>query len=101
MDAQAGLSDATLSAVKAETARAIAKHGVLHSAIGPGSDLYKLAILGEEFGEVCHALTYDSGEGLEELYKELVQVSSVAAGWAQTVYERILQGAINAVSSET
>jgi len=44
--------------------------------------LERLSILGEEFGEVCRALTYDSGEGNVELRKELIQLAAMAACWA-------------------
>lgn len=41
-----------------------------------------LAILGEEFGEVCNTLTYDS-EG--DLRAELIDVISVASAWVDAL----------------
>jgi hypothetical protein len=41
-----------------------------------------LAILGEEFGEVCNALTYD-GKG--DIRSELIDVISVASAWVDAI----------------
>lgn len=44
-----------------------------------------LAILGEEYGEVCHALTYDqhddATEQAQDLVNELVDLIAVASAW--------------------
>lgn len=44
-----------------------------------------LAILGEEYGEVCHALTYDQHDDADEqaqaLVDELVDLMAVASAW--------------------
>lgn len=47
----------------------------------PNAD--KLAVLGEEFGEVARALCRD--EGVERLQEELVQVAAVAVAWAESL----------------
>jgi hypothetical protein len=45
----------------AEAERALEKHGPENTMDAPGkTDGYRLAILGEEFGEVCKELTYDN-----------------------------------------
>jgi hypothetical protein len=57
----------------------------------PGGMLERIAILGEEFGEVCKALTYDGMNGgtptKEELVKECIQLAAMAAALAQVVDE--------------
>jgi hypothetical protein len=76
------LSSDTLNAIEDETLRAWQKHRN-HSMTNPNlPTMERLAILGEEFGEVCKALTYDSGEGSDELKKELIQLATMAACWA-------------------
>lgn len=45
----------------------------------------KLAVLGEEFGEVCKAL--NENEPPADLYVELVQVAAVATAWAESLLE--------------
>lgn len=85
-----GMTPVTLDAICQEGLRGIAKHGTERSALSPTlSNGAKLAILGEEYGEVCHSLTYDSGETWEDLYKELIQVASVAGLWAQALKDRM------------
>ena len=42
-----------------------------------------LPILGEEFGEVCEALTYDKDSG--NLRAELVDVATVAIAWIAAI----------------
>jgi len=55
-----------------------------------------LAILGEEFGEVCQALQYNMGWAKPtdkgNLYEELMHVAAVASAWAEQVKEG--QGAV-------
>ena len=51
----------------------------------------KLAILGEEFGEVCRQvcatpedpIVADHSGSVPELYRELIQVAAVASAWAE------------------
>jgi hypothetical protein len=77
----------TLEMVAAESVRAYKKHGagkVLTNIAMPRGE--KLAALGEEFGEVCRALTYDVGDRVN-LLKELIQVANLAAAWAQAEHE--------------
>ena len=49
----------------------------------------RLAVLGEEFGEVCHEVNEGIGVGREvnvaKLRKELIQVAAVAVAWAEAV----------------
>lgn len=83
-----GLRPETLEAAARENARAVAKHGLERTPLDPSLPAGdKLAILGEEYGEVCRALTYDGAEGVDHLYEELIQVASVALGWAQSLRE--------------
>ena len=48
-----------------------------------------LAILGEEHGEVCRALTYDQsttmGELMDKLRAELIDVTTVATAWVAAI----------------
>lgn len=69
-----------LEEVRSEVLRAIEKHG--HEAMAmPGLDVGKrLGILGEEYGEVCRATTYDNGDP-ENLLEELVQTAAMAVSW--------------------
>lgn len=76
------LSSVILNAIEDEILRAWQKHGEHSMTSQDLPTLERLSILGEEFGEVCRALTYDSGEGKEELRKELVQLAAMAAAWA-------------------
>lgn len=79
------LSPGILNAIEDETLSSWNKHGD-HAMINPKlSTMERLAILGEEFGEVCQSLTYDSGEGKVELKKELIQLATMAACWAETI----------------
>lgn len=70
-----------LTEVCEEAARAIAKHGFaqtpasLHMSSGE-----KYIILGEEFGEVGRACTYDEGS-TDGLKAELVQLAAMALLW--------------------
>lgn len=81
------LADPTLDAVRAESARAHAKH----SAVGAGRSIFdpamprgeKMYALVEEVGEVARALTKDAGLGQAHLVEELIQVANVALTWAQ------------------
>jgi len=81
------LQDLTISAVRAEAMRAHLKHaragGSLRDPLMPA--LSKLAALGEEYGEVCRALTYDGDQGKAHLVKELLQVASVALTWVEAL----------------
>jgi hypothetical protein len=57
----------------------------------PGGTLRRLAILGEEFGEVCKALTYDGQNGgtptVSDLFGELTQTAAMAASWMQVLLD--------------
>lgn len=61
------------------------KHGDDSIESVPADDPRWVAILGEEFGEVCHALTYDSGASLQDLADELVDVMAVAGAWLDAI----------------
>jgi NTP pyrophosphatase (non-canonical NTP hydrolase) len=75
------LTDLTLRAVQAESARAWAIHGN-RSFIGDGlTTLERLAALIEETGEVGKALV--DGEPRDNVVKELLQVAASAASWAE------------------
>jgi hypothetical protein len=75
-----GIVHATADVV-AEFKRASEKHGVWRTPANPSmADLTRLPILGEEFGEVCTAMTYDRGD-TEDLEKELLQVATMALAW--------------------
>ncbi len=49
----------------------------------PGDLSEKLAVLGEEHGEVCRAVV--EREGDSRLREELIQVAAVAVAWAETL----------------
>lgn len=66
-----------------ERARQDSKHGMESCASPLVSDDKRLAILGEEFGEVCRAMTYDEGDEAN-LLDELVQVAAVCLAWAES-----------------
>lgn len=71
----------SVDAVIAEWRRAKEKHGE-HTMDGAQiTDQERLAALGEEFGEVCRALTYDKDHS-GNLRTELIQVANVAITWA-------------------
>lgn len=76
------LSPLTLGAVEAEYVRAHLKHKGSTPKNPRMSDGERLAILVEEVGEVARALTYDNGNA-ENLVSELIQVSAMAAAWAE------------------
>jgi len=66
--------------VAAEVERATKKHGgeamvMPHHGVGK-----RLGILGEEFGEVCRATTYDNGSAVN-LREELIQTAAMAVAW--------------------
>ena len=84
MDLSPMLSVTTLDAIEDEVVRSWEKHGD-HAMINPElPTMERLSILGEEFGEVCRALTYDNGNQVE-LEKELVQLAAMAASWASVL----------------
>jgi NTP pyrophosphatase (non-canonical NTP hydrolase) len=75
------LSELTLKAVQAESARAWAIHRD-RSFLGDSLDTTdRLAALIEEVGEVGKALV--EGHRRDDLVKELIQVAASAAGWAE------------------
>lgn len=73
--------------VRAAANMAFAKHGVDQTPMGAQMPVgEKLAILGEEFGEVCRALTYDAAGGTQtertlNLATELEQLAAMALLW--------------------
>lgn len=76
------LSHLTLDAIAAEYVRAHVKHAGHTPKSQHMSDGERLAILGEEFGEVCRAVTYDN-RNPEKLVAELIQVAAMAAAWIE------------------
>lgn len=71
-----------LRAIQSEGLRADVKHRE-HSMLSGDTcvtDFDRLAILGEEFGEVCRAVNYDTKDP-ENLKDELVQLATMAAAW--------------------
>lgn len=76
------LSSLTLNAVNAEYTRAHVKHTGWTPNNDRMSDGERLAILMEEVGEVARAITYDNSND-ENLVSELIQVSAMAAAWAE------------------
>jgi hypothetical protein len=68
-----------------------AKHGENSIEAVPANEFGKwLAILGEEFGEVAHELTYDAGSVDEAsqfraIRSELVDVATVAVAWIAAI----------------
>lgn len=75
--------------VVAERVRQVQKFGVQRHA---NAGVW-LAILGEEFGEVCQAAGPHMGLGTgkptdaADLYTELIQVAAVAVAWAEQIAE--------------
>jgi hypothetical protein len=68
------------SEVTDEILRAARKHGEECMA-SPTLDVGKrLGILGEEYGEVCRATTYDNADRVN-LREELIQTAAMAAAW--------------------
>jgi hypothetical protein len=72
-----------LDAIRDERRRQTEKHGDESCESPAVTDAKRLAILGEEFGEVCRAMTYDEGSE-ERLVAELVQVAAVAVAWIES-----------------
>jgi hypothetical protein len=80
------LNPKTLDQIEDEVLRSWSKHGD-NAMINPALPVMdRLAILGEEFGEVCKALTYDNKDP-KELRKELIQLATMAACWADVLPE--------------
>lgn len=81
-----------LVAVTDEYVRAKLKHGD-HTLDGSlADDLLRISALGEEYGEVCQALTYDKRDSdalahERHLRAELIQVANVALTWASILGE--------------
>lgn len=87
--AQAALSREVEDDVLRERIRQVKKFGIQrHENAGRW-----LAILGEEFGEVCQAAGPVMGLGTgkptdaDDLYTELIQVAAVAVAWAEQMAE--------------
>lgn len=68
-----------------ERVRAHLKHGARGNSRedAPANDREWLPILGEEFGEVCRALTYDQEK--DHLREELVQLGAMTAAWIAAI----------------
>ena len=75
------------AAIDAEFAHAYAKHAGKTPRSWSVGDLASLAILAEEVGEVARELLDNPGE-TEHLADELIQVSTVAAAWAERLLVR-------------
>lgn len=73
-----------LDKTQGEIHRAYAKHGDESMVSLEGDVGRRLGILGEEFGEVCTATTYDRGDP-DELYGELIQLAAMALSWAHVL----------------
>lgn len=81
-----------ISAIRDEMYSAIGKHGFHKTPLSwELSDEKKLVILVEEVGEVARAMTYDEGSEVK-LYKELIQVATMAAAWAQCILDHKVGG---------
>lgn len=73
--------DDVIEAIHAERQRQIDKWGSNDSPDDPW-----IAILGEEFGEVCQAfLEIRHGQSVEYLKEELIQVAAVAVKWLEVL----------------
>lgn len=71
--------------VQSELKRAIEKHGIEKTPLNPDMlPATAVVIIGEEFGEVCRAATYDEGSA-EKFRAELIQLAAMAlATWVGT-----------------
>ncbi len=81
-----------LRLVTDEYRRAKVKHGERTLDGSLADDLLRLSALGEEYGEVCQALTYDKRDSdaaahARHLRLELIQVANVALTWASILGE--------------
>jgi len=69
------------------------KHGANSIESIAGTDPFWLAILGEEFGDVAHELTYDAnatlGEQLNGVRRELLDTAAVAIAWIAAIDETL------------
>lgn len=74
----------TLREVSDEMSRAESKHGDYAFDGSLIDNLQLLGGLGEEFGEVARALTYDQDHS-GGLRKELIQLAASATAWASTL----------------
>lgn len=87
------LSQTTLQSIQGTHLSATTKHGFGKTLLNPNMpDVEKLAALGKEFGEVCREFTYDSTGPAEDRrarkVKELLQLASLAAAWAESIDAR-------------
>lgn len=75
--------------IRRERVRAHSKHGKTSMESKPADHPLRLAILGEEYGEVCKEFNEAEHEerpvDLQRLRKELVQVAAMAAAWADAI----------------
>lgn len=78
LSAVLGYIDEACDEVKAEFKRAATKHGLSQTPANPFmSQGERVIIMGEEYGEVCRAMTYDEGS-MDKLNAELVQLACMA-----------------------
>ena len=84
-------------------AKAHQKHGANSIEAIPADDPRWLSILVEEIGEVAHAMTYDSGQTIDDIRAELVDVAAVATAWIDSIdgVARILDSKTFAVDAIT
>lgn len=69
--------------VTAERCHSIDKHGENSMEFYTADDPRWLAVLGEEFGEVCETLTYDKDRA--NLHDELIDLIAVATSWVSAL----------------
>lgn len=78
-----------LEEVRRERIRAHHKHGLTSMESFPVDDMNRLAILGEEYGEVCKEFNEARHDGRPvstvRLRKELLQVAAMAVAWADAI----------------
>lgn len=81
-------ADSIYVEIAAERARAHAKHGDRSMEAMPATNLYRLAILLEEVGEVAKVYndtTPNTQVSITDLRAELIQVAAMAAAWADAL----------------
>lgn len=77
--------------IHGERERAHRKHGARGNSRenATWNDPEWLAVVGEEYGEVCHELTYDTErttvERAKALRDELIQVAAMSAAWVDSI----------------